>query len=106
MRNIFRIAIAALVVFNLYGCEKCYQCHNYCKVCREVHQDTTLTIIVKSDVFTEQYFVEYLDSLNSLGWTCNDTSSTKQETFCGTNSQNNGELLTRKENGWICAPSE
>lgn len=69
-----------------------------------MHTDTTLTIIVQSDVFTEQYFTEYLDSLNSLGWTCSDTSSTKSQEFCGTKSQNDQKLITKKEAGWICAP--
>ncbi|MFN8298869.1 MAG: hypothetical protein U0T75_07170 [Chitinophagales bacterium] len=104
MKNVLPAFIVISFALLFSGCEKCYTCHNYCKVCREVHTDTTLTIIVQSDVFTEQYFTEYLDSLNSLGWTCGDTSSTKSQEFCGTKSQNDQKLINKKEAGWICAP--
>lgn len=106
MRKIFLLLLPVSLITAFSSCEKCYQCHNYCKVCHEVHTDTTLTIVVKSDVLTETYFNEYIDSLNSLGWTCADTSSTKTESFCGSNAQNSGQLLTREDNGWICAPSQ
>lgn len=90
----------------LNSCEKCYRCHNECKVCYEQHQDTTLTIAVCSDVFGEEYFNEYVDSLisPSLGWVCFDTMSTRNERFCGTKSGNNTLLLNKKSQGFICAP--
>jgi hypothetical protein len=93
-----------LLVFN--SCEKCYRCHNVCKVCREQHQDTTLTITVCSNTFGADYYNEYIDSLTSpsLGWVCADTASNYNERFCGTKSGNNSQLLNKKSNGLICSP--
>lgn len=86
--------------------EKCFRCYNYCKVCYETHNDTTLQQVVCSDILSEEYFQEYIDSLTApgLGWVCSDTSATRSERFCGTQTQNNGELINRKEQGWVCAP--
>ena len=90
----------------LNSCEKCYKCHNICQVCTEQHPDTTLTITVCSDVFGEEYYLEYLDSLKSpnLGWTCVDGGTTRTSEFCGTSTNNSIQLLNKKEQGLICAP--
>jgi hypothetical protein len=106
MKNLLLTAFTALVLWCFSSCEKCYRCHNVCKVCYEQHQDTTLTISVCSDVFGEEYYNEYLDSLTSpsLGWTCSDTASSKNERFCGTASINNSKLLNKKAQGLICTP--
>ncbi|MCW5908872.1 MAG: hypothetical protein KIS94_13495 [Chitinophagales bacterium] len=98
------LVFSALLVFN--ACEKCYRCHNVCKVCYEQHTDTTLTITVCSDVFGEEFYKEYLDSLTSpaLGWVCADTANTKNMRFCGTKSGNNSQLLNKKAQGYICSP--
>jgi hypothetical protein len=91
----------------LAGCkEKCYKCVNYCVSCQYSYPDTTLTALVCSDVLGEEYFIEYVDSLQSpgLGWTCTDANPTRSDKFCGTQTQNNTELLQRKDQGWRCAP--
>jgi hypothetical protein len=95
---------AGSIFFN--SCEKCYHCHNLCETCKQKYYDTTLTITVCSDVFGEQYYREYIDSLTStsLGWACGDSSSNRQTDFCGTKSNNSFELINKKDQGWVCAP--
>ncbi len=101
------ILLTTIVLLGLTSaCKKCYRCHNLCKACYEKHLssggDTTLTIIVRSDLLGEKYYQEYIDSLTSpsLGWTCNDTASNYNERFC--ESQAAAELLSRKDGGLIC----
>jgi len=101
----FLLFTATLALLSITSCkEKCYRCLNYCKVCTETRIDTTLTITVCSDILTEQYFIEYIDSLTSpsLGWTCTDAQPTRSEQFCGNSSNNNAKLLLKKEAGWRC----
>lgn len=105
MKNV--ILTLFVVLLAIGGCkEKCYNCHNLCKVCYEQHVDTVLKQVVCSDILSEQYFQEYIDSLTApgLGWVCKDTAFTRSQKFCGTTSQNNGNLLNKKTQGWVCAP--
>src|SRR4051812_6275971 len=106
MKNIL-LFLFSLSILTISSCSKCYKCHNLCKVCYEHHLssagDTTLTILVRSDLLGEKYYNEYIDSLTSpsLGWTCHDTASNYQEKFCG--GHNSAALLNKKEGGLICA---
>lgn len=106
MKNKLAFVFVACMLLLFSACEKCYRCHNVCKVCTEQHQDTTLTITVCSNTFGEEYYNEYLDSLTSpaLGWACSDTASNYNERFCGNASGNNSQLINKKANGLICAP--
>ena len=108
MKNLF-VALTAVLLVTLYsGCEKCFTCHNECKVCTEHHvmgpSDTTLTIIVCSNTFGQEYFTEYIDSLTSpsLGWVCSDTGSNYNEHFCTGTMKKTFELVSKKEEGLIC----
>ncbi len=109
MKNIFLFLFSALII-TISSCEKCYKCHNLCRVCYEHHQlntnDTVLTIIVRSDVLGQKYFLEYTDSLTapSLGWVCHDTSSNYQERFCEGQSKSAIDLINKKDAGLVCAP--
>ena len=109
MKNVFLFSfIATLLTFA--SCSKCYKCHNLCKACYEHHQqntgDTVLTIIVRSEVLGEKYFIEYTDSLTapSLGWVCHDTASNYQERFCEGESQSAINLINKKNAGLVCSP--
>jgi hypothetical protein len=106
MKNVLITAFifTGLIFFN--SCEKCYKCHNVCQRCQQQYPDTTLSITVCSDVFGEQYYNEYLDSLKSqsLQWTCTDAGSTRIDDFCGSKTNNSIKLINRKEEGWICGP--
>lgn len=106
MKKVFLLALTAAGALLISSCEKCYRCHNVCAVCTEQHYDTTLTITVCSDIFGEEHYREYLDSLTSpaLGWVCTEGSANRTKRFCGTKSGNNAELIHQKEQGWICAP--
>ena len=104
MKNAIILSVVALFIIFLASCQKCYQCHNQAKVCRKARYDTTLTILVYSQVLTEQYYVEYIDSLTSpsLGWVCNDTTSNYTEQYCQPNFTNNGGLFNEQTKGLIC----
>ena len=108
MKNIFIIVLCNVVLFAASSCEKCFNCHNQCKVCYEHHSlgntDTTLTITVCSNTFGREYFVEYLDSLTSpsLGWVCNDTASNYTENFCTGTMKKTYELVVKSDEGLIC----
>jgi len=103
MKNVFILLVVALASVFFASCKKCYQCHNQCEVCRKTRVDTTLTIIVASQNLTEQYYVAYLDSLQSpsLGWVCKDTTSNYSEQYCASGSSNSG-LLNEEAKGLIC----
>lgn len=111
MKNIF-LFLFSFSLITLNSCSKCYKCHNLCRACYEHHStatgDTTLTIIVRSDVLGEKYFIEYTDSLTSpsLGWVCHDTASNYQERFCEGESQSAVDLINKKDAGLVCAPEE
>ncbi|MCS6934003.1 MAG: hypothetical protein NZM35_02485 [Chitinophagales bacterium] len=104
MNNVIRIAFVVFIIALCACKEKCYQCHNICKICYESRVDTVLTQVVCSDVLSEQYFQQYIDSLTApqLGWVCKDTSFTRTDRFCGNSSQNNSRLLNKKRQGWVC----
>jgi hypothetical protein len=104
MKNAFILLLVALFTIFLASCQKCYQCHNQCQVCRKVRYDTTLTIIVYSQLLTEQYYTEYIDSLTSpsLGWVCRDTTSTYVEQYCQSDFNGNAGLFNEAAKGLIC----
>lgn len=108
MKNVYLLGFIATLILSVSSCQKCYKCHNVCKVCHEHHQlntsDTTLTIVVSSNLLSEKYFVEYIDSLTSpsLGWVCHDTASTYNEKFCDSESKSAAELINKKEAGLVC----
>lgn len=108
MKNFLPVIFIALILATASSCQKCYKCHNICKVCYEHHQlntaDTTLTIVVSSNLLSEKYFVEYIDSLTSpsLGWVCHDTASTYNERFCESQSKSAIELINKKDAGLVC----
>ncbi len=107
--NLLLLTVAALLSL-ANSCSKCYKCHNLCRACYETHStatgDTTLTIIVRSDVLGADYFLEYTDSLTSpsLGWVCHDTTSNFQERFCESESKSAVDLINKKDAGLVCAP--
>ena len=102
--------LLCVLLLTVSSCAKCYKCHNLCRACYETHStatgDTTLTIIVRSDVLGAKYFIEYTDSLTSpsLGWVCHDTASNYQDRFCESQSQNAINLINKKDAGLVCAP--
>lgn len=107
MKNTLLLLFLSVVGLSISSCEKCYKCNNWCRVCYDnTHNDTVLTIQVCSDVFGEDFFNEYVDSLTSpsLGWICKDTATTKVEKFCGSKTNNTIQLLNRKDAGWRCVP--
>jgi hypothetical protein len=106
MKNAFILLLVALFTIFLASCQKCYRCHNQCQVCRKARFDTTLTIVVSSQLLTEQYYLEYIDSLTSpsLGWVCKDTTSNYSEQYCQPNFANNGGLFNEQAKGLICTP--
>ena len=108
IKNIALISFLASLL-TLHSCSKCYKCHNLCRACYETHStatgDTTLTIIVRSDVLGKDYFIEYTDSLTSpsLGWVCHDTTSNYQERFCEGQSQSAINLINKANAGLVCS---
>ena len=104
MKNAFTVLLVALLVIFFNSCQKCYQCRNQCEVCRKARYDTTLTIVVSSQLLTEQYYAEYIDSLTSpaLGWTCKDTTSNYQEQYCKSGFASDGGLFNEQAKGLIC----
>ena len=106
MRNAFIILVVAVSGLFFASCHKCYECHNQRQVCRKVRFDTTLTILVNSQNLTEQYYVEYIDSLTSpaLGWVCRDTTSDYSEEYCQSKFSNDAGLMNEKDKGLICSP--
>jgi len=62
---------------------------------------------VQSDVLSTQYYNLYIDSLTSpgLGWTCRDTTFTKEMQVCGQSGrQINNTIFLDDEAGWTCVP--
>lgn len=108
MKNVLPTLLVLLLI-TISACSKCYKCHNLCKACSETHLanggDTVLTIIVRSDVLGEKYYLEYIDSLTSpsLGWNCRDTTSSYNEEFCEGQSQSAVKLINKKDAGLVCA---
>ncbi len=108
MKTYAIIVLCSSMLLSMNSCEKCFTCHNQCKVCYERHtlgnSDTTLTIIVSSNTFGKEYFVEYIDSLTSpsLGWVCNDTASNYTENFCTGTMKKTYELVAKSDAGLIC----
>lgn len=103
MKNAFAVLIVALLVISFCACNKCYQCHNLCEVCRKQRPDTTLTIEVYSDVLTQQYYYLYLDSLATVGWTCTDTTSTVNKTICDGQLAKQTDLFNAEAEGFVCS---
>jgi len=103
MKNAFILLFVAMAAVFFASCHKCYQCRNQCEVCRKTRYDTTLTIIVASQNLTEQYYLEYIDSLTSpaLGWTCKDTTSNYFEQVCESG-LSDAALVNEKNKGFIC----
>jgi hypothetical protein len=104
MRNAFTLSLVAIMLVYFAGCTKCYQCSNACSVCTQKHPDTTFTIRVCSDALGQQYYGEYIDSLNSaaLGWICTDTNSTYTQKFCADKANQSGDLANKANAGLIC----
>ena len=106
MKNAFILLVVAIAGIFFASCHKCYECHNQCEVCRKARYDTTLTIIINSQTLSEQYYVEYIDSLTSpaLGWVCKDTTSNYSEEYCQPRISSNDGLTNEKAKGLICTP--
>ena len=104
-RNMALIVLfSALLVSG--GCKKCYYCHNSCTVCQDAH----FYILIQSDLLSTKYYNLYVDSLKSpgLGWTCRDTSFTKEMQVCAPNGNHineiNYKISVDEAAGWTCAP--
>ena len=104
MKNAFILLLVAVLNIFFASCQKCYQCHNQCEVCRKARYDTTLTVLVYSQTLTEQYYLQYIDSLTSpaLGWVCKDTTSNYTEQYCESGFANNGGVFNEQAKGLIC----
>jgi hypothetical protein len=106
MKKNLPFVVLIFVLLMASGCKKCYYCHNSCKVCQDAHY----YILVQSDVLSTKYYNMYIDSLTSpgLGWTCRDTTFTKDMQVCAPNGNQNNEInykITQDEAaGWTCAP--
>ncbi len=105
MKNALILIVVAMASIYFASCKKCYQCRNQAEVCRKARYDTTLTIVVYSQILSEQYYVEYIDSLTrtGLGWSCHDTTSTVFEQVCESG-LSDAALINEKNKGYICAP--
>lgn len=103
MKNVFAIAVVAVTGLFIASCQKCHTCYNQREVCRKARYDTTLTILVSSQVLTKQYYLEYIDSLTSpsLGWVCYDTTSDYSEQYCESGFSNTG-LYNEQAKGLVC----
>jgi hypothetical protein len=104
MKNAFAAIIVAWLAIAALGCNKCYQCHNQCEICRRQKADTTLTIEVCSDVLSKQYYELYTDSLISVGWTCTDTASTVNKSVCDGQLAKQTDLFNAEAAGFVCTP--
>jgi hypothetical protein len=103
MKNVFIVAVVAFFIVSFLGCTRCYTCTNACTVCRQQHPDTTFAIVFCSTTLSEQYYVQYLDSLSNWGWTCADTTSTINEKFCDQRAQSNGDITNKSAQGYRCS---
>lgn len=104
MKNVFAVIIVAWLVICSAACNKCYQCHNQCEICRKQRPDTTLAIEVCSDVLSEQYYQLYTDSLINAGWVVTDTTSTVNKTVCDGQLAKQTDLFNAEAAGFVCNP--
>lgn len=104
MRNAFTILLVAVICIFFASCHKCYECANQRQVCQKVRYDTTLTIIVSSQLLSQQYYTEYIDSLTSpsLGWVCKDTTSDYTEEYCHSGTGSDKGLFNERDKGLVC----
>ena len=100
MKKNIQLIVLFFVLMAASGCKKCYYCHNSCKVCQDAHY----YILVQSDLLSTQYYNMYIDSLTSpgLGWTCRDTSFTKEKQECGTGNLITNTISRDVTAGWTC----
>jgi len=105
MKNAFILLVVAVATIFIASCKKCHQCQNQATVCRLAKYDTTLTILIYSQNLSEQYYLEYIDSLTSpsLGWICKDTTSNYSEQVCESGTSD-AALVNEKAKGLICTP--
>lgn len=106
MKNALVLLIVACSVIYFSACKKCYRCLNHCQVCSKQRYDTTLTITFCSDKLSNDYYVQYIDSLTSpsLGWTCHDTANTYNERFCESSTKGSQDVFNKKNAGLYCSP--
>ncbi|MCW3126949.1 MAG: hypothetical protein JWO03_2607 [Bacteroidetes bacterium] len=100
MKRKLSLIFLLAVLLTTAGCKKCYTCHNSCKVCQDAHY----YILVQSDLLSTDYYNMYIDSLQSLSWTCRDTASNRSEQVCAQHNKINNLILLTEESGMICAP--
>jgi hypothetical protein len=106
MKKNLPLLVLFFVLLACSGCKKCYYCHNSCKVCQDAHY----YILVQSDVLSTNYYNMYIDSLTSpgLGWTCRDTTFTKDMQVCAPSGNQINEInykISQDEAaGWTCSP--
>jgi predicted DNA-binding helix-hairpin-helix protein len=100
MKRKLSLIFLLAVLLTTAGCKKCYYCHNSCKVCQDAH----FTILVQSDVLSTNYYNMYIDSLESLSWTCRDTTFNKDMQVCAQNNKIGNTILLKEESGYTCTP--
>ena len=88
------------VLLTAAGCKKCYYCHNSCKVCEDQH----FYVLVQSDVLSTDYYNLYIDSLQSLGYTCRDTAFNKDMRVCAQKNKADNTILLKETSGYTCSP--
>ena len=106
MRNAFILLVVAISGLFFASCHKCYECVNQREFCSKARYDTTLTILIRSQDLSEQYYTEYIDSLTSpaIGWVCHDTTSDYSEEYCQASTASSTGLLNEKAKGLMCSP--
>jgi hypothetical protein len=100
-KNLPLLVLVFILLLVSAGCKKCYYCQNSCSQCSNAH----FNILVQSDNYGAAYYNLYLDSLQSLGWTCHDTTSNKGMQVCAESTHTlNSDVSLSQQQGYTCTP--